>query len=525
MIAYLRLLWRLHRGRLLAWWLGLWGLTASAASYENYYPTPEDRETFARTFGDTVSFVVMYGPLREPGRIGQFVAWEVGTYVVTLAAVMGVMVAGWVGRKGEDDGTAETFRAAGIGPRMAAGAAVVALLLALAVLSLGVFGVLAAMAGRVDDLTVAGAAALAGVVAAVSAVCGLSALALGTAGPSSRWATTVSLGAVGAAFLTRAAADARDIGWLNWFSPLGWRVLVAPYSQDHWLALLPSLGICLALIAVALWCAGRREFGSSLLPCPGDAGKPRRIRGLGSLTWANQRGTAAAWLITLGIIAAFFGSITRPMLDAANIDDGSSALIRQMGGSEEMLEAFFGLVERFVVIIAMSAVLGAAVRGGAEELAGRTGTTLTTGASRGRLFGARVCAVLALLTAVQAICSVALAWAAEASTEEDVWAMAMRATWTQTPGMLAIAGVAMLAISLTPRAAGAVWALFAASASVTLLGDLLKLPGWGMDASPLGHGTVRDEWLWRPWGALTGVGLAALLAAWLAWRRRDIRAG
>lgn len=525
MIAHLRLLWRLNRTRLLAWWLGLWGLMASVASYESYYPTSEEREAFVRAFGDTISFVVMYGPLEEPGRLGQFANWEVGTYVVTLAAVMGVMVAGWVSRKSEDDGTAEAFRASGVGPRSAAVTAIVALLLAVAVLSLGVVGTLTAMVGRVDDLTVAGAAAFGGMVAAVSAVYGLLALALGAAGPSARWATTVSLGVVGLSFVARAAADVHDIAWLNWVSPLGWRTLVGAYSQDRWPALLPALGICAALAWATLWCAGRREFGGSLLPSLDDAGRPRRVRGMGALALVRERSQAMAWLIALGGIAAFFGSITQGMLDAASIDEGSTALLQQMGGSKEMREAFFGLTGRFVVIAAMSAVLGTAVRGGADELAGRADTALAAGASRGRLFGAQACAALVLLLAVQAVCSVALSWAAEASAGKDVWVMAMRAIWTQTPGMLAIVGVAVFIVSLAPQAAGASWALFAASAAVTLLGDLLKLPDWVMDASPLGHGTVQDEWLWRPWGALIGVGIAGLLGAWLVWRNRDIRVG
>ena len=100
------------------------------------------------------------------------------------------------------------------------------------------------------------------------------------------------------------------------------------------------------------------------------------------------------------------------------------------------------------------------------------------------------------------------------------------ATLVMLPGTLLLGAVALVLVSVAPRAAVAAWAYLALCAVVLLLARALRLPSWVVDLSPFSHlGTYPATAV--PWGAVLLVTLLAAVlagAATLAFTRRDLAA-
>lgn len=128
--------------------------------------------------------------------------------------------------------------------------------------------------------------------------------------PSAPSTRSVAFALLGLSFLIRAVADARDISWLNAFTPLGLRATTAPYAGNDWAPLAAALAIAAALAAVALALAGRRDLGAGLwrapdrtsrrLPIHGILGLERRLRARSTLIWAAAVTAGGATFTAMG---------------------------------------------------------------------------------------------------------------------------------------------------------------------------------------------------------------------------------
>ena len=115
-------------------------------------------------------------------------------------------------------------------------------------------------------------------------------------------------GAIGAAYLLRAAGDVGD-GTLSWLSPIGWGQAMRPYAGERWWPLALSLVAGVGLVVAAVALRARRDEGAGLIaPRPGPAtAKPSLTRPLG-LALRLQRGVLLGWSAAL----FFSGRLDRP---------------------------------------------------------------------------------------------------------------------------------------------------------------------------------------------------------------------
>src|SRR5699024_2542430 len=77
-----------------------------------------------------------------------------------------------------------------------------------------------------------------------------------------RGARGLGMAYVAVAFAVRAYAGVREIDWLRWLSPLGWRDIVNPYSGDRVWPLVVMLVVTVALMAGAVAVSGARDLGA-----------------------------------------------------------------------------------------------------------------------------------------------------------------------------------------------------------------------------------------------------------------------
>ena len=97
----LALLARRYWWRGAAWAVPLWGLVAATApSYRDTYPSLASRSSLIEAMRATPGTRLLYGILPRPGRLGQLLAWETGTYLLVCTALMAILLTCQMMREG-----------------------------------------------------------------------------------------------------------------------------------------------------------------------------------------------------------------------------------------------------------------------------------------------------------------------------------------------------------------------------------------------------------------------------------------
>ena len=523
----IRLNLRLRRSYLLIWSLALWTfLAVFPPAYENYYPTPADRASFVAGMKQNSGMTAMWGPLEEPGGLGQIVMWEAGSMMIILGSVMSVLLIVGLHRKEEHQGNMELRRSTGIRATAPAAAAIITTVIASLIMGAGSTLVLWTSGMYVDEMPAEGAATSGAVIALTmmgSAVLAQLVL-LFVRNPAS--ITRVALVTVASSFLLRALADSEDIGWLNWLSPLGWKTIVQPYVTDNWGALWILAGICLVGAIVATAAERFREYGRPLATLPElPQSRNKRIRGPVHLAIVLNRGSVITWTLVIAGLSAYFIALTGSLSEWMEAQANVGQVFKEMFGAGDMKTEFIAYVAKLCGILVATM--------GVQTIVTYQGGELDRTVDLQRSAGIRGWVPLGVsgLVAGAAILLGTLAvflggrvglWTQESTTLGD-YANLLPAAWSQlAPGLL-LTAVAVAVVGWLPALTHVAWVPVVAAAVLTLFGPVLDAPGWLIDLSPFEYVVTVDD---GSWGihfrmALSGLSLA-VLGLWGA-NRREIR--
>jgi ABC-2 type transport system permease protein len=94
------------------------------------------------------------------------------------------------------------------------------------------------------------------------------------------------------------------------------------------------------------------------------------------------------------------------------------------------------------------------------------------------------------------------------------------------PAVLFVLAVAVAVVAFVPRAATAVWVIVVWAVFVAWFGELLNLPAWARNLSPIGHTPLvpYDGVRATPLIVLGVAALALVVVAVVGFRRRDVTA-
>lgn len=520
----LRLLVRRLRVQVLAWALPLWLLLAvTPPAYEDVYPSLQEREPLVESMRDTAGTRLLYGALPLPGRIGQLVQWETGTYLLICVGLMATLLTCRAMRADEDDGLVEVQRGSGAGHLVPFMAPVLVVWGAVALVAGGAGLVLTGLTRIVSELTVSGAWALAGAVAATgwafAALAALSSQLCRQAGP----ARGLALTALGCSFALRVLADESGAGWLRWFTPLAWRDLVRPYSDDRVWPLVVCAGIAVLLEAAADGLFARREYLGGCLPDRGSSRRRWRLGGYADLQARLALRSAVAWSVTVAATSALFGAMTGSVTGLLGPDSATGSYVGRLA-SGSPVEQFMGLLTVMTVLLVAVAGVQRVTALAADERAGFVEFEVAAGVSRARLFLAQ-----AGVAVVESVVLLALSGGVLAAvtgtqlTDDHAVGRALVLTVSQAPGVLAAIGIALALVGLAPRLSALSWAVLGWSVFAQFFGALVGLPDWAQELSVLGHHLdVIGDPDWTPLAVQTAIGLAGMLAGLLGHRRRDL---
>ena len=124
--AYLWILLRRFRFQIVAWLAPLWLLVGvTAPSYESVYPSLVTRTVLIEQMRKSPGTRLLYGYVPLPGRLGQLLQWETGTFLLVCTALMAILLTCRVLRADEDEGTRcrgaqPRFPSAGLAPPVTA---------------------------------------------------------------------------------------------------------------------------------------------------------------------------------------------------------------------------------------------------------------------------------------------------------------------------------------------------------------------------------------------------------------------
>lgn len=442
-------------------------------------------------------------------------------YLVLLAALMNIMLIARHTRLEEQTGRSELVRANVTGRHAPLTAALVVAVVA----NLAATVVVAAMAmaygfAPTGSWLVGAQTGLVGM-----AFAGLTAVTVQLT-ENSRAAAGMAGIVLGVSWALRAVGDMAQLGGsaLSWASPLGWAAQTAPYVLDRWWPLLPLVAVAAVGVAVAFVLQSRRDFGAGLMPQ--RAGRPEAGPGLGSpfgVAVRLQRGAVIAWGAAILLLGVIDGAFAQVMLDTA---DELPPAIREMFGAEQMLNGYLAFLALFSGYVAAAYVVFAVQTVRSEELHGRAELLLATPVSRTAWAGAHYLAIAAGLVLLMVVSGVGTGIAAGAATGDWslVWSLTL-AHLNAVPPVLVVLGLGALLFGWVPQLLAPVgWALVGLVIFVGNFGEMMDLPGWVMQLSPLSHVAQMpvEDFAVTPVLVLTVIAAVGVVLGLVGLRRRAI---
>lgn len=503
-------------------WVVLLGLLcyASAAATPGLYDTTAERVHAAEAINGNPAVVALYGPIMDPRSIGELAMTKMTVLYAVFVAILAIVLVRRHTRVEEESGRLELLAGTAVGRD----APLASALVEATVVSL-VVGLVAAAMDVAGGLPVTGSLAFGaswvgtGLVATgVSAVtCQLSA--------SARTCAAVAAAVVGVLYVLRAVGDA-SVGWLSWLSPFGWNTRLRAWSDPRWWVLLLDVALAVVLVAAAQLLRGRRDLGHGLVAArPGPAvGSPRLTDAL-ALAVKVHSAALVIWTVALGCLGLVFGAIAPGVDDLLDSGDAQDVIAR-LGGTGAVADALAAAVLWIVALLATCFAITVIGHAAADESAGRAEEVLATATSRSRWFLAAGAVALGGALWLLAVAGLAM-WAgygAAGAGEGAHTGRLLPGALAWAPAVWLVAALAALIFAVRRIWTVVAWALPALFLALSLIGELVDLPGWVTGVSPYAHVPQMPTapFATTPELVLTALAAAVLGAAWWRFIRRDI---
>ena len=533
----IRLALRRDRVILPVWILAIAGLAwAMVASYQSTLPTEADRVSTVMFGASNPMARVFDGPASGTniGAMAMVEGWKV---LAILGALMSAQAIVRHTRADEEMGRAELLGSAVVGRHARLTAALAVAAAANVVLGLAVAVAIAAPNGLAWSGAFAAGMAAAGIGWVFAGIAAVGAQVFSTA----RGANAVAAGALGVAFLLRAAGDLMGdtaegglvvrSAWPSWLSPYGWGQQVRPYSENNWWIGGLFVALALALVVVAYTLTEHRDVGSGMVPQrPGPARAPRGLLSSFGLAWRLQRGILLVWAVGVGIFAGVFGSIGDEVEAFIADNDAVREMFELLSPGADVVQIYYTFVMAIIGIAAGGYAVQALLRMRAEEMSGRVEPLLATAVGRHRWLASHVLIAGAGTVLVLGLAGLAggLVYGAMTGRWADGIGDLSAAAAVQMPAVLALAGFVVAVFGLFPRWAGPItWFALATALVMGQLGALFELPQWLLNVSPFTHVPLvpAEPFTATPVVGLTVAALALGALGFAAFRRRDLAIG
>ncbi|HLJ07141.1 MAG TPA: ABC transporter permease subunit [Acidimicrobiia bacterium] len=512
----------------------LWGyvfgvfVVSSALGYAAAYKTPADRTRAAATFANNAGIDALIGRGHQVQTVVGFTVWRSLGVLSVVGAVWAILASTRLLRGEEDAGRWELLLAGRTTRRGAVGQAMAGV----AAGALALFGVTAlvtVLLGRTRTARMPVGGALFFSVALVAGAVAF--LFLGVLGSqltaTRRQAAAYCGGVLAVSYGLRLVADSSvRLGWLRWATPLGWVENLRPLSAPQPLALVPIAAWSAVAAAAALWCAERRDLGSSIVP---DRTAARARTGLLTgplgLDLRLSRSYLSWWYVGIAGATLMVGFISRAAAGAITASKSAEAVIARLGATGVGARLFLGvtlLVAAMLIALVAAGQVGS-IRSG--EAGGQLDNLLVRPVSRWRWYGSAM-ALATVGIVLAGVLAGACGWLGEAVEHSGVPFPSMLAAGVNlVPPALVVLGFGALCFGVAPRATSvATYGLVVWAFLVDLVGGVVGLNHWLLDTS-LFHQMSPAPAIGPNWpvdAVMTALAVAAAAAGGAAFVRRDL---
>jgi len=518
--ALVRFVLRRDRVRLPVWVLSIVGLVwASTVALQDAYPTQADRDLYASTIGGSAASIVMSGPPTALATMGGLTVFEVNSVALLGVALMAVFLVVRHTRAEEEAGRTELVRAAAVGRLATLVAPTLVVGLACVAIGAAVTGVF-----LVAELPVTGSVTYGAVVAATGLSFAALTLVAAQLTEHGRGALAIGGTALGVTFLLRGIGDVQE-SWLRWLSPIGWAQATRPFASERWWPLLLVAALVAACVVAVLALVEHRDHGAGMLPT--RPGRPRAGAALlapGGLALRLQRGSLTGWTAGTAVLGLAYGSLASDV-ESLIAENPQLAEWLTAGGGGDLVDLFFATSLLVMALVASAFAVSSMVRLRSEESAGRAEPLLATALSRAAWAGQGLAVTVAGTVLLLAAGGAAMGLAHGTAVGDPGLAVSMAGdALTYAPAVLVLGAVVLPLAGWAPHLAVAGWVGVAYAFVTGWLAQVLDLPTWVVDVSPLSHvPQVPSEpvsagpLLW-----LSAVAAALAVAGLVGLRRRDI---
>lgn len=480
-----RLILRQERVKLASWVIVLGSVPAfTARTFLELYPSEESREALAATIGSNPAFSAFLGPLQGTS-IGAITSWRLLIINGALVGIMAILTMVRHTRAEEEAGRRELLGSTVMGRHAPLAAAMLvtagAAVLIGAIQAAGLVGV-----GLELDGSLAFGLATVGM--------GVFFTGVGSVGaqlsPSAGTTRGICLGVLGALFLVRVVGESTGMDVLRWFTPFGWLLELAPFSDNSWWVLVTWVAASAVLGGIAVLLGSRRDVGEGLFPS--RAGAPRAGRSLSGtlgLAWRLSRAGLVGWTVGIAVIGMVYGAFAESIGELIADNPQMAEILALLGGERGVTDAFFVAAVGIIAIVVSGYAVRTVLRLQTEESLLRAEYVLSTSATRTGLAGSQL--VFAFLgPALMLAVAGALAGLIYGAATGDPGGEAARVTTAallQVPAVWVIGAAAMALYGAIPRLTSVSWAVLVVFLLLGQLGPILRLPQWAMNISPFAH--------------------------------------
>ena len=507
-------------------WGAVFGLVvvSSAVGFVSTYSTASERRHAAATLGTNKGLQALFGAPHHIETVGGYTAWRSLGLVSLIGAVWALLAATKQLRGEEDAGRWELLLAGQTTRRKATSQAVGGMAVGVVVLWV-VTAVITVAVGRGNDTRFPVSAGLFLALALASSAAMFLAVGALTSqlAATRRQAAGLAAAILGAAFVLRLAADSGSgLRWVRWLSPLGWVDELQPLTGTRPVALVPILGFTIVVGSAAVYLAGERDLGASMLPDRSTARAHTRLLGdsLG-LSVRLARNVAISWAIGLAAYGLIAGLV------AKSAGEISRSTLERFGGARGGALGYLGV--SFIVVAALIAMAAAAEVTATrdEEGEGHLDNLLVRSVARLPWLAGRFAVATAMLVMLGVVVGV-FSWAGAVTQQSSIsLARILIAGVAVVPAAVFVLGLGTLAHGVVPRyAATLAYGIVAWSFLVQLIGSAINANGWLLDLSVFHHlaPAPASDPNWTSAATLAAIGIAAAALGAIAFARRDLAA-
>ena len=507
-----------------ALWIGVLLLIAAVmlTVFENQFTAEELQGLLIMK--DNPAHVALQGPFFavDNFQVGHFYAVEMHLFTLVAVAILNIFLVMQNTRGDEEKGRYEVLRSLPIG-RLSTLHATMITAVVINILLAVTHGIMLSVLG-ISGITTAGAftyGATLGVTGIFFAA--LSAL-ISQFSHSTRAVTGYAFIVLIASYLLRAVGDVTS-ETLSRISPLGLPLRTETFVSNYLWPLFIMLGLAFMLCCVAYFLNARRDIGQGLLP-------ERQGRNYASiflrtplgLVWRQNRNTLFAWAIGMFGFGAALGGILRDAEHFAG-EDGAFQMLIPASVDFTAVELFTMFLNVGFAVVCVAPVLILIFKALREEKEGRAELVLSGAISRKHYLLSFIALAFLASLLMPFVTSVGL-WSVSSLMMETPLAFGstFRAMMVYVPALWVMLGLGVFVMGIFPKAATFCWAYFVYIFIVGFFGDLLNMPQWAMNLSPISHipQLPLEDVSILVLLILTAVALALTAFGLVFYRRRDV---